>query len=328
MKYAKETRTGFIALAILVATVWGYNFLKGNDLFSKQDIFYTSYPQVDGLTTSSSVVVSGLKVGFVRSIDFHPTRQGEFLVEMVITSSKFKMTDSTIAKMVSTDLLGSKGINLIVKHGMPELAEYDTIPGDIEEGLAETIGSIGKSIIPLKVKAENMIVTLDSVLMDLRNVLGPANRKGPLNMALNDLAGTMSNFREVSANLNNVLKNDGKVNRILADVEAFTDVLDKNKGELDKLIKNLSSLSDTLTEARIAQTVQQANATLAETTELFAKINRGEGTVGKLMKDETVYKNLEKATADLDSLFVDIKANPNRYVHVSVFGRKEKKPKK
>lgn len=328
MKYAKETRTGFVALAILVATVWGYNFLKGNDLFSRQAIYYTTYPQVDGLTTSSSVVVSGLKVGFVRNIDFHPTQPGMFLVEMVISTGKFTMPDSAVAKLVSTDLLGSKGINLIVKYGQPPAAEYDTIPGDIEEGLAETLGTIGKSIMPLKVKAENMIVTLDSTLNDLRNVLGPANRRGPLNMALNDLAGTMANFREVSANLNNVLKNDGKVNRILSDVEAFTDVLDKNKGELDNLLKNLSALSDTLTEARIAQTVQQANATLTETTELFAKINRGEGTVGKLMKDETVYKNLEKATADLDSLFVDIKANPNRYVHVSVFGRKEKKPKK
>lgn len=328
MKYAKETRTGFIALAILVATVWGYNFLKGNDLFSRQAIYYTTYPQVDGLTTSSSVVVSGLKVGFVRNIDFHPTQPGMFLVEMVISTSKFTMPDSAVAKLVSTDLLGSKGINLILKQGQLPATEYDTIPGDIEEGLAETLGTIGKSIMPLKVKAENMIVTLDSTLNDLRNVLGPANRKGPLNLALNDLSATMANFRDVSANLNNILKNDGKVNRILADVEAFTDVLDKNKSELDKLIKNLSSLSDTLTEARIAQTVQQANATLNETTELFRKINNGEGTVGKLVKDETIYKNLEKATADLDSLFVDIKANPNRYVHVSVFGRKEKKPKK
>jgi phospholipid/cholesterol/gamma-HCH transport system substrate-binding protein len=328
VKHSKEIRTGLIALSILVATVWGYNFLKGNDIFSRQKIYYTTYAQVDGLAPSSAVFVSGYKVGFVRNIDFHPTRQGEFLVEMVITASKFTMPDSASAQLVSTDLLGSKGINLIVKSGMPEAPEYDTIPGFIEEGLAETIGTLGKSIMPLKVKAENMIVTLDSTLNDLRNLLGPANRQGPLNLALNDLASTMSNFKQVSANLNDVLKNDGKVNRILSDVEAFTGVLDKNKGELDNLLKNLSALSDTLTEARIAQTVQQANATLTETTELFKKINSGEGTIGKLVNDETIYTNLEKATADLDSLFVDIKANPNRYVHVSVFGRKEKKEKK
>jgi phospholipid/cholesterol/gamma-HCH transport system substrate-binding protein len=138
----------------------------------------------------------------------------------------------------------------------------------------------------------------------------------------------MENLNKASAKIDGILDEDGKLGKILADVEGFTTTLDENKDEIDNLLNNLSTFSDSLAAAELASTINNANKTLAELADAMEKINNGEGTIGKLFKDDSVYDNLEAATANLDSLFVDIKKNPNRYVHVSVFGRKEKKEKK
>jgi len=116
--------------------------------------------------------------------------------------------------------------------------------------------------------------------------------------------------------------------KILTDVEGFTTTLDENKDEIDNLLNNLSTFSDSLVAAELASTINNANKTFAELAEAMEKINNGEGTIGKMFENDSVYDNLEAATRHLDSLFIDIKANPNRYVHVSVFGRKDKKDKK
>ena len=173
-----------------------------------------------------------------------------------------------------------------------------------------------------------MFESLDSLVGDIRDVLGPGDRESSVNRAITDLATTMENLKQATGKIDHILDKDGQLGRILADVEGFTTTLEENKDEIDNLLNNLSTLSDSLAAAELASTINNANKTFEELAIAMEKINNGEGTIGKLFKDESVYANLEAATANLDSLFVDIKANPNRYVHVSVFGRKEKKDKK
>ncbi len=327
MKYSREIRTGFIAVATIFAFVWGYNFLKGNDIFSKQRVFYTTYENVGGLTTSNSVTVNGFKVGLVKDVYFEPVNRKMLIVEFVLTADNYEIPKGTVATLVS-DLLGTTSINLVTGTGEGYYEEGDTLISEIEGALMESITDLSSSLASTKIKADRLFDSLDSLVGDVRDALGPGNHESNVNTAIADLAATLENLKHASSKIDGILASDGKLGKILSDVEAFTNTLDENKDEIDNLMNNLSTLSDSLAAAELASTINNANKTFEELAIAMEKINNGEGTIGKLFKDESVYANLEAATANLDSLFVDIKANPNRYVHVSVFGRKEKKEKK
>lgn len=327
MKYSKELRTGFIAVATIFAFVWGYNFLKGNDIFSKQRVYYTTYENVGGLTQSNAVTVNGYKVGLVKDVYFEPVERKRLIVEFMLTADNYEIPKGTKAVLVS-DLLGTTSINLIIGNEGGYIEEGDTLPSEIEADLLAGINELSSSLVTTKVKADRLFDSLDSLVNDVRDVLGKGERDSDVNRAFRKLAQTMDNLESATSKIDGILDEDGRLGKILADVEGFTTTLDENKDEIDNLLNNLSSFSDSLAAAELASTINNANKTLEELAQAMEKINNGEGTIGKLFQDETVYANLEAATRDLDSLFVDIKENPNRYVHVSVFGRKEKKDKK
>lgn len=327
MKYSKEIRTGFIAIATIFGFVWGYNFLKGNDIFSKQRIFYTTYENVGGLTQSNAVMVNGFKVGLVKDVYFEPVHRKSLIVEIMLTADNYEIPRGTKAVLVS-DLLGTTSINLLTGEEGGFYEEGDTLVSEIESDLLAGITDLSSSLATTKVKADRLFDSLDSLVNDFHFVFAPKNNTSSLKNAILDLEATMNNLKQASTKIDGILAEDGKLGKILADVEGFTSTLDENKDEIDNLLNNLSSFSDTLAAAELASTINNANKTLSELAAAMEKINNGEGTIGKLFQDETVYANLEAATRDLDSLFIDIKENPNRYVHVSVFGRKEKKEKK
>jgi phospholipid/cholesterol/gamma-HCH transport system substrate-binding protein len=327
MKYSKEVRTGLIAVATICVFVWGYNFLQGNDIFSKQRIYYTVYENVGGLTKSNSVTVNGFKVGLVKDIYFDPSDSRKLVVEFMLTADNFEIPNGSKAKLVS-DLLGTTSINLMLGQEQGYLQEGDTLVSEIEEDLLAGITDLSSSLATTKVKADRLFESIDSLVADLHFAFKPSGNTSSLKEALIGLEATMNNLKSASGRIDNVLAEDGNLAKILADVEGFTSTLNENKDEIDNLLNNLSSLSDSLAAAELASTINNANKTFEELAAAIEKINNGEGTVGKLFKDDSIYNNLEAATRNLDSLFVDIKANPNRYVHVSVFGRKEKKDKK
>lgn len=323
MKYSKEIRTAVVALATLFAFVWGYNFLKGNDIFSKQRVFYTVFDDAGGLNTSAPIMANGYKVGLVKAIYFEPENRRKLVVELMLTADNFDIPKGTHARLVS-DLFGTTSINLMLGEEAGHYAVGDTLRSEIEESLTAELANVSKSLIPLKVKAENLIEHLDSLVLDIRDALGKGERASSVNKALADLAVTMENLKRATGKIDVLVSDNGDLGRILADVEAFTSVLDKNKGEIDRLVGNLATFSDSLAAADIASTINNANRTFSELADAMEKINRGEGTVGKLLKDDSVYNNLNAATDNLDKLFIDIKARPSRYVHVSLFGKKNK----
>jgi phospholipid/cholesterol/gamma-HCH transport system substrate-binding protein len=316
MKYSKEIRTAVVAFATLFAFVWGYNFLNGNDIFSKQRVYYSVFTDAGGVNTSAPVMANGYKVGLVRDVYFEPVGRRNVVVEIMLTADNFEIPKGTKAQM-SSDLFGTTSIILMLGDESGFLNEGDTLKAEIKEGLLASID-------PLKDKAEELILNLDSLVLDLRDALGKGERTSSVNKALTDLAVTMDNLKRATGKIDVLVSKDGDLSRILADVEAFTSVLDKNKGEIDRLVGNLATFSDSLAAADIASTINNANRTFAELAIAMEQINSGKGTVGKLLHNDTIFNNLATATANLDSLFVDIKARPSRYVHVSLFGKKNK----
>ncbi len=323
MKYSKEIRTAVVALTTLFAFVWGYNFLKGNDIFSKQRVFYTIFDDAGGLNTSAPIMANGYKVGLVKSIYFEPENRRKLVVELMLTADNFEIPKGTKARLVS-DLFGTTNINLILGEDVGNYVVGDTLMSEMEVGLTEELTNVSKSLIPLKVKAENLIQNLDSLVLDIRDALGKGERASSVNRALADLAVTMENLKRATGKIDVLVSEEGDLGRILSDVEAFTSVLDKNKGEIDRLVGNLATFSDSLAASELTSTINNANRTFAELADAMEKINNGEGTVGKLLKNDSVYNNLNAATDNLDKLFIDIKERPSRYVHVSLFGKKNK----
>jgi len=323
MKYSREIKVAVVSLATLFAFVWGYNFLKGNDIFSKQRVFYTVFEDAGGLNTSAPIMANGYKVGLVKSIYFEPKGKRNLIVELMLTADNFDIPNGSRARLVS-DLLGTTSINLMLGEENGVYAPGDTLMSEIEESLTAELANVSKSLIPLKVKAENLIENLDSLVIDIRDALGKGERESSVNKALADLALTMENLKRATGKIDVLVSEDGDLSRILSDVEAFTSVLDKNKGEIDRLVSNLATFSDTLAAADLASTINNANRTFSELADAMEKINSGQGSVGKLLNDDSVYNNLTAATENLDKLFIDIKERPSRYVHVSLFGRKNK----
>lgn len=312
-----------MALTTLFAFVWGYNFLKGNDIFSKQRVFYTIFDDAGGLNTSAPIMANGYKVGLVKSIYFEPENRRKLVVELMLTADNFEIPKGTKARLVS-DLFGTTNINLILGEDVGNYVVGDTLMSEMEVGLTEELTNVSKSLIPLKVKAENLIQNLDSLVLDIRDALGKGERASSVNRALADLAVTMENLKRATGKIDVLVSEEGDLGRILSDVEAFTSVLDKNKGEIDRLVGNLATFSDSLAASELTSTINNANRTFAELADAMEKINNGEGTVGKLLKNDSVYNNLNAATDNLDKLFIDIKERPSRYVHVSLFGKKNK----
>ena len=326
MKYSKEIRTGFIAVATIFGFVWGYNFLKGNDIFSKQRVFYTAYTNVGGLTKSNAVMVNGFKVGLVKDVYFEPVKREYLIVEFMLTADNYEIPLGTKAVLVS-DLLGTTSINLVTGKEAGYHVEGDTLVSAIEEDLMEGITDLSSSLATTKVKADRLFDSIDSLVSDLHYAFRPSNNTSSLKESLLGLEATMKNLESASGRIDGLLADEGDLVKILADVKAFSTTLNENKDEIDNLLGNLSTFSDSLAASELTSTINNANKTFAELADAMEKINNGEGTIGKLFQDDAIFDNLEAATRDLDSLFVDIKQNPNRYVHVSVFGRKEKKKK-
>ena len=190
MKYSRELRTGFIAIATIFAFVWGYNFLKGNDIFSKQRVFYTAYTNVGGLTKSNSVTVNGFKVGLVKDVYFEPVNREYLIVEFMLTADNYEIPMGTKAVLVA-DLLGTTSINLVTGSEVGYYNEGDTLESAIEEGLMAGITDLSTSLVSTKAKADKLFSSLDSLVGDIRDVLGPGDRNSSVNRAITDLAKTM-----------------------------------------------------------------------------------------------------------------------------------------
>ncbi|HET8838506.1 MAG TPA: MlaD family protein [Flavobacteriaceae bacterium] len=306
MKLTREAKTGLLAVAAIILFIFGYSFLKGQNLLSSDRTFYAVYDDVGGLSSSSAIHINGLQVGKVSNISFI-NGKGQLLVTMNL-SNDFTFSKNSIAKITSDGIIGGKSMTIELASGGPTAQSGDTLAGRIEKGLIESVGS---KLEPLQKKVESAIVNADSLISGINHVLGPNTRKD-LKTAIADLSKTMAAFKGTSSSLEKLLtENDEKLNR------TFTN--------LDEMSTNFNQLSDTLAHLDIKKLVGNLQNVVSDFEKISSNLEQGNGTLGKLLNDEAVYTNLENATKQLQELLQDIKLNPDRYVHISVFGGKADK---
>jgi phospholipid/cholesterol/gamma-HCH transport system substrate-binding protein len=326
MKISKEFKIGIIITAAIGLFIWGFNFLKGFNLFSNKYELYAVYPKIDGLIEANPLLINGYKVGQINKISLTQKSNGEYavLVKFLLTED-VKIPKNSIAKAVSSDLLGSKAVEIIYSDSPEFVKSGDTLIAETEEGLKT---AVSKQLAPLQKKVEGLLSSVDSVMTVVQVVLNDKTREN-LSKSFESIKKAIQSLEQTAYKLDDLVASEkSKISGILTKLNTLAGMLEKNTGKIDNIIGNFSNLSDSLAKSDLKSAINEADKTLAELNKLVAQINAGQGSLGKLAKNDSLYNNLNKASDDLDKLMKDLRINPERYIHFSVFGRKDKnKPK-
>lgn len=304
-KISNEVKIGFTALITLLVFVWVYNFLKGKDLFSKTAHYYVVYDKVGGLAESSPIEVNGYRVGVVQAIKFLDPQTGRLLVTLTVDKG-FKFPVNTFAEITTASLLAGMKIQLIYGNGPGTYSNGDTIPGRLAESL---ITKIESEFGPLKEKLSDLISAIDTVVGSVNEIMDPQFR---------------TNLRSGVASLSNTAKSidEAELKATLENINKFTQMLVENSGKLTSTFTSLENIADTLAAADIYSSVNNLKSSLEKASVLMGNLNNGQGTAGKLITNDSLYTNLSNSLESLNLLLLDMKANPKRYVHFSLFGKK------
>jgi len=304
---SRELKTGFIAVVVIALFIWGYNFLKGENILAKNTRhFFVEYNNIQGLKKSSSITINGLQVGSVVGIMFNtdPDKKGKLVVELLV-ENEFEFSKKSIAKIYSASLMGGQSLAIIPSYDGDLAVSGDYLVGEVESDIFSTVG---EKLNPLQAKLESVIVSADSLLLGLNQTLTIESRKS-LNRSIKGLEFTIGDVR----------KTLGSVNQLLDSSKVGI----KNTFDNTRVItENFMKLSDTLVNANIGQTIKKAQKSLDYINNLMAGIERGEGSFGKFVKDETMYDNLTRMSQEMEELIREMKLNPKRFVHFSLFGKK------
>lgn len=302
-------------IAALLLFIWGLNFLKGKDVFMKERVFYARYAQVNGLIKSNPVVINGFRVGQVGDIYFDPSMNGNIIVEISLHND-FPIPANSEARIFSNDLMGSKAVDLRLGNSSQTLESGDTLASSVEASLMEEVNA---QVAPLKRKAEGLLSSLDSVAVVLQTMLSEKS-KDNITASLQNISNTFKNLESTTANIDSmVIDERNRIAAILYNIDMITQNLEENSTQIDRIIDNVAVFSDSLAVTDISGTVRQAEAALAEVNSMMRSVNAGQGTLGKLMSNDSLYNELQHSADALNKLLEDIKANPKRYVKFSLF---------
>ena len=307
MKTSKEIKTAILVLSGIFLFIFIFNYLKGENLFNSSKKITAIYSNVEGLSISSSVTINGHKVGKVQDINFTGDGSGKLKVSMLIDSD-FNFSKNSIAELYESGLIGGKAIAIIPVYDDSEsFVTGDVLRSRIKPGLTELVN---QRLTPLQEKIESVMVSADALLVNVNSVFDKKT-KSEIKGSISKLEQTISSFESTSNSLQNLIESNK--NSINNSLQNFSNISD-----------NLSDISETFSEAEFKQTVNVLKSSIESFNNLITNVNRGEGSMGKLFKDEKLYNNLESSLGQLESLLEDLKLNPKRYVHFSLFGKKNK----
>jgi len=310
MKISNETKIGVLTVIAITVLILGYSFLSGNDVFSGSNKFYAIYKSVDGLSVSKPVLVNGFPIGRVSKMQL--LNNGHTVVEFKV-EKKYNVPANTLAKLVSTDLLGGKAIVFELGTSKELAEDKDTLRADIQ-------GSLAESLQPIQTKAENLITKLDSSLASINKILNPNFQKN-VDRSFTSIANSLQTLEGTTKKIDNLVASQtGHINGILSNAEDVSSNLKTTTAGFNGVTTNLQKFSGDLASSNIKQTLDNANKAVSDLQQTMSKINSNNGSLGLLLHNDSLYRNLESASKNLNLLFLDLKANPKRYVHFSVFG--------
>lgn len=311
-----EFKIGLAFILGFLVLYWGINFMKGEDIFSSQKKFYVVYDNTEGLLATRPVTINGYQVGQVNSIGFHPDQSGRLVVTLQV-NNEFPITQGTVAKIYSASIMGEKSISLHTKKGTPLALSGDTLFSDTERDLTQ---EVNMQLAPIKARTEELLGTLDTVI-GLASGFLDQRTSDNFKSTIESIEKTFQSVQESASEISNYLS-DNKENfdAVSENFRLLSEELARNSADITSTIQNVEAISDSLSNARLTETINNMESITARFDRLMAELETGEGAASKIIYDEEVYANLKQATDNLNRLLLDIKYNPNKYLHVSVFG--------
>ncbi len=323
MKFKKEIKIALIFILALIIFIWGLNYLKGKNIFKKQRVLYSVYVNASGLGVSDPVMINGYQIGNVIDISLMQDGSGKILVKYSINED-YDIPKNSIAQIESSDLLGSKAIVIKLGDANHFIESGDTLNSAIQLSLQE---EVSLQMLPLKNKAEDLLQSFDSVLAVISYIFNE-NTRNNLQKSFESIKHTIANLEHTTYNIDTLVStNKYKLAGIIQNVESITHNIKDNNEAIHNAIQNFSAISDTLASANLKQTLDNADKTLSDFSAMMEKVNNGEGSLGLLMQNDTLYKNVERSAKEVELLIEDIRLNPQRYMHFSIFGKNPKRMK-
>lgn len=310
MARGKEFKVGLFVVLAALALYVGFNYLRGLDVFSPLTTYYVEYQNVSGLKKGDRVVLNGLDVGSVIDRRFSDESYDNILVTLAIDNT-INLTDSTIARLTKPDFLGGIEIKLIMNSGTRMLEANEVLISDIDGGITELLTEEGLS-------AAN---SLSALVNKINDVLEPfVEKSDSIGKAIDNFTAATENVKNLTGRLEGTL--DLVENRIAWLTDSITHAL----SGLKPLTEEYTKLGEKLNSIDLESRLVSMDSLLLGTRSFIERLNSNEGTLGKLMSNDSLYNTMNQTMADLDSLFIDLRYNPKRYMHFSVFGKKNRPP--
>jgi len=303
MKLSREVKIGIFFVLILFTLFVVLNFLKGQDVFTRNSNYYIVYDDVEGLTPTSHVFMKGLKIGSVESITFNE-RTRQFIVKTGV-KAKYRFPRHSTAEIFSTDIMGNKAIRIVLSKETQFTKSGDTLLAGVAGGLVATLSD---ELLPLKNKIDTLATSLNITVNALNNVL-TTETQANLIAGIASLRHSLHNFQQISSAL---AKEQGAIKNIVQNADSFFAELQKSGKNITQTMEHLSQFTDSLRSADIKATITKLNA-------LLEQAYSPDGTVGKLLHDGSFYDNINRTVTHLDSLILAIQSNPRKYIRISVF---------
>jgi len=306
LKLSREIKTAILIIGCIIIFIFGFNYLKGTSLLSNEKTIHALYDEVEGLVVGANVTIRGLNVGKVKIIDFN-----DDFAKIKVTFSirdDLNFSNKSVAQLYEAGLIGGKAIAIIPKYDSSNIIKNgDILFSEIKPGLTELVN---QQIAPLQDKIEGLLTSADSLFAGISNVMNYETQNN-LKMTLEGLASTIENVNILSSNINDILNANEKE-------------LKSTINNLSKISGNLNKITDSLKQVPLSSTVKNFEDTSLHLKEIIERLNSGEGSAGMILNDNKLYDNLVNSSEALEALLSDLKSNPKKYVHFSIFGRKEK----
>lgn len=302
-KFSRELWIGALVIATVAVLYFGVNYLKGINIFNPTNYYYVKFDRVNGLSVSSPITIKGYKIGLIKDIiyNYDDPKDGVVVVLQVDDDLRIPVNSQAV---LTSELLGGANVSLNLNAEMNGVfyKKGDTIPSFIDDGIMATVTA---EIMP---RVQSIVPQLDSLLVSLKMIAGDQ----AIQKSLGNIQRLTANLESASVSLNGLMKNDVPV--IMKNVNTIT--------------TDFSKVSANLSHVDFQATMKRVDNTLANLQTITDKVNRGEGTVGMLLNDKTLYNNLANTAGSANELLIDLKANPKRYVQFSLWGKKDKSESK